>query len=359
MYDDSDLDAAVAAGTQPATAVQDLRRFVAARRADPPPPDRDRHFRYTATMADLMPTLGVLVLLAGVGLATAPVIGTWGSAITAAVAWLLSERFAPRRAGVPTTTLFLGFSFSVAIALTGAVFGGPTVATFDPQGGMLIAGGCALANWLYWRRFSLPVAVPAALLSAITIGDHLLMMVAPGAPSWFVTGWTVAAALAMFGAALWWDATDVYRQTIRSDVGFWIHLLAAFQLVSALFRGIWGKPIGPYWGGLWTVPQVSFGAGDLAGAYAITAIGACIALIVDRRAIAVMAMLFTLRLSLGATADAGGAVALALIINGGLTICLTLRWSALRRALVARLPALIRAQVPRGDPAFWYPRPIA
>ena len=66
MYDDSDIDAAVDAGTlTPATALA-LRRFVEGRRADPPARERDRHFRYTAGTADVLPTLGLLVLMIGI-----------------------------------------------------------------------------------------------------------------------------------------------------------------------------------------------------------------------------------------------------------------------------------------------------
>ncbi|HEU0044450.1 hypothetical protein [Sphingomonas sp.] len=356
MYDDSDLDAAVAAGTLSEPDVQKLRRFVAARRTDPPALGRDRHFRYTASAADLLPTIGVVAVMIGVALVAQPLLGSWGAAAVALTAWLLAERFAPRRLSVPTTVLFVFFAVSCAVTLAGAALGQPVTPGIAPGGGLIVAGGCALASFAFWKRFRLPLAMPAALLATITIGDHLLMAAVPGGPSALVTGWTLVAALAMLVAAVWWDASDVYRQTLRADVAYWLHAIAAFQLIAALFRGSFGRPEGTGWGQLWVATsQVGVGATAMALAICLGAI--LLSVVLDRRAMAVFALLFTLRMATHST-DGAAAAAMLIAVGAGV-LALTWRWTALRRLVLARLPLPLRAQLPRSDPQFWYERPVA
>ena len=41
--------------------------------------------------------------------------------------------------------------------------------------------------------------------------------------------------IGVFLFAMWWDASDPVRQTRRSDVAFWLHLLAAPLIVHPIF----------------------------------------------------------------------------------------------------------------------------
>ena len=40
------------------------------------------------------------------------------------------------------------------------------------------------------------------------------------------------AGLGVFTLAMWWDRSDRVRQTRRSDVAFWLHLLAAPMIAA-------------------------------------------------------------------------------------------------------------------------------
>src|SRR3546814_10333745 len=44
------------------------------------------------------------------------------------------------------------------------------------------------------------------------------------------------AGLGVFTLAMWWDRSDRVRQTRRSDVAFWIHLLAAPMIAHPIFH---------------------------------------------------------------------------------------------------------------------------
>ena len=358
MYDDSDIDAAVAAGTLAATDAQRLRRFVAERRAAPPPLERDRHFRFTASLGDILPAVGVLLLLAGAAIVAMPMMKSCTGAVVAAIGWLCSYRLARGRIGIPTTVAFFAFAFGCATTLTALSFGpAATANAINPAAGLFVAGGSAIACWLYWRRFRLPIAVPVTLLASITVCDHLLMFAFPVPPAALVTGWTLAYAVTLFAAAMWWDASDVYRQTIRSDVAFWMHALAAFLLTASVFRAVFStRGMATGWNALWALPQVFFGFDVAATAVAIT-LGFCLlALIIDRRAMLIISLLFVAALARKSFWDIG--VAPTLVVTGGLAVGLTLHWTACRRKLLGWLPTTVRAQVPRSDPEFWYARPI-
>src|SRR5262249_17034056 len=92
----------------------------------------------------------------------------------------------------------------------------------------------AIGVWFHWRRFMVPITIAAgaATAAALVLGlavaagpslaDHLLILV-------------LVAGFAVFALAMWWDMGDRTRTTRRSDVAFWLHLLAAPMLVHPIF----------------------------------------------------------------------------------------------------------------------------
>ena len=111
--------------------------------------------------------------------------------------------------------------------LLGAVIGGISAA---------IAAGAA---WLHWRRFHVPITVAAGaaavagLFLAIVLG-----IVQPGdteSAKNLILGFILLLGIGMFLFAMWWDASDRGRLTRRSDVAFWLHLLAAPMIAHPIF----------------------------------------------------------------------------------------------------------------------------
>ncbi len=98
---------------------------------------------------------------------------------------------------------------------------------------------CRGAAGIYWRRFHVPITVAAGaaavagLFLAIVIG-----IVQPGdakSAENLILGFVLLLGIGVFLFAMWWDASDRTRTTRRSDVAFWLHLLAAPMIAHPIF----------------------------------------------------------------------------------------------------------------------------
>jgi hypothetical protein len=353
MYHDSEIDAAVDAGALTPSSALALRRFTAQRTAAPPKAERDRHFRYRMESASVVPAVGLVILLVGATMIFAGLFGALGAVPVLALIWWLSRRFAERREGLPTTILFLAWAGNVAVLLMGAQGIANAV---SPGQGVIIAGGCASACFVYWKCFRLPVAYAAGLLASLTVGDHVLRALLPHPANELVTGWMLVSALIVFAIAMWWDITDVYRQTIRSDIAYWLHGLAGFKLAASGARAIYGVvPDAQGWASLWS-PPAAISPGAAVFGLVVFGVLWIVALAIDRRALVLFGTMFVL----GAVRALLGPAMLpvALLLLGGGCVVLSLRWTQMRRAAVRRLPPALRAQLPRTDPTFLHERPI-
>ena len=55
-------------------------------------------------------------------------------------------------------------------------------------------------------------------------------------PDALVMSLVLTAGIGVFALAMWWDRSDRVRQTRRSDVAFWLHLLAAPMIAHPIFH---------------------------------------------------------------------------------------------------------------------------
>src|SRR3954470_21386346 len=182
MYSDSDLEAAVAAGALSPEAAASLRNYVAGRAASPAVDEE--HFRLITGFNDIFVSIAATILLfavAWIGSTIGPRIdgdgpSPIGAAFVAATAWGLAEFFTrKRRMALPSIILLLAF--------VGAVFAtaGLTLAVSIPQpvleNNNLLAGSlislcsaiAAVAAWVHWRRFRVPITVAAGGAAACGI----------------------------------------------------------------------------------------------------------------------------------------------------------------------------------------------
>ena len=141
----------------------------------------------------------------------------------------------------------------------------------------------------------------------------------------------------MFAFAMHWDISDRERQTRRSDVAFWLHLLAAPMIAHPLF----------YWLGV--TEGDSIGMGAAVGVLLIYLAMGMIALAVDRRALLVSALAYVL-FALGSLFREFGAVelnvALTALVIGSALLSLSAFWTPIRQALVRGLPANLQSRLP-------------
>ncbi len=343
MYSEGDLRDAVAAGAISPEAAQALRDHVSALRAAPVTDEES--FRLVTSFNDIFVTIAAVLLLvamAGIGSATAP--GA-GGALVAAAAWGMAEFFTrKRRMALPSIVLLLAFVGGIGAA------GIEALSEIDPTGMdervlTLLASGVALVAavgaWLHWRRFKVPITVAAGAAAVASMAIALILTaIGPGPqmnPDEILMPLVFVAGLAVFAYAMRWDISDRGRETRRSDVAFWLHLLAAPMIAHPLFN----------WLGVLDGDNV--GVGTAVGVLAVYVAMALIALAVDRRALLVSALAYVL-IALTWLFDEFGAVelnvALTALVIGSALLMLSAFWTPIRSAVVEKLPGALQARLP-------------
>ena len=336
------LQTAVESGLVTAQQAQGLRDLEQARTpARDAEPHDDEKFRFISGFSDIFVTIGLGLFLGALGYFSADMIGNAGmSAVIAAASWLLAEYFTRRqRMALPSIVLLLVYA--------GAIFS--TVAeAFNPSlsfgmglgnhGGLpIVVAGLvtAAATALHYRRFRVPVTIAAGVAALVASAVGLLFMLAPDFAEQAAKPLLLACGLAVFTLAMHFDLSDPQRQTRRTDVAFWLHMLAAPLIVHPLISGLVGEP-----------------GSDVVSAWSILAIFvglALVALVVDRRAILVSGLSYA-GFAFGALVVKAGlsdsVVPLTMLVLGALVLLLSAGWHALRRALLSLLPGALARRLP-------------
>lgn len=340
MYSEADLDAAVTAGALPADAVAALRDHVAASRASPA--SDEEQFRLVTGFNDIFVTIAALLFLIPLYSLT----GRGSGFVLAAVSWGLAEYFTRRRRmALPSIVLLLSFAAGMFLGVR-AMFIDPDAFPPEQLGALptaLAAAVTAAAAWAHWRRFGVPITIAATTAAVVALLVSLLAAAVPffernAAPALLAAGFTV------FGYAMWWDMSDPIRRTRRSDVAFWLHLLAAPLIAHSLFS------------------QLGVFTGNLTGSKAILVIAlyllfGVVALLVDRRALLVSGLgyvVYAVTSQLGdfGTPRGGGEFLLTAALIGGVLLLVSAFWQQARRALVSMIPHRLRDRLPPAAQAF-------
>ena len=386
-YSEEDLNAAVAAGALSAEAAASFRNYMTQVREIPR--GSEENFRLINSFNDIFVAIGIVILIVAVSaigdalaglFAAAPVRPESESAtaweaysaaydrfslienivsapLVAGAAWLLAEFFTRRRRmALPSIILLLCFVFSVGWGMFN--LGRLLLETDSEISGFLLASFAgligAIAAFFHWKRFMVPITIAAGTAAAglTIVGLILTGFSAAGVEDLgtvglvlsFVTGLTV------FAFAMRWDISDRQRITRRSDVAFWLHLLAAPLIAHPLFYSL----------GLFGTDD----AGTLSAlaALAIYIVFGFVAVIVDRRALLVSALAYVL-VAMGYLFDKFGAVELAFaltaLVIGSALLTLSAFWQPIRRGALTGLPASLRARLPATEDAIMTAAPVA
>lgn len=353
MYTEEDLRTAVATGALSADAADALRNSV--RKSREAPAGDEEHFRLINSFNDIFVTIAAVLLLvamAGIGQALTPNIDgppPFAGLLVAGAAWAMAEFFTrKRRMALPSIVLLLAFVGGVFAALIGFIvmsFGGDNFGRGDEiLGGLLIAGSgliTAGAAYAHWRRFMVPITVAAgAAALAVTVIALVITGIGPSSldspdrvlmPMVFIVG------LAIFAFAMRWDTSDRERQTRRSDVAFWLHLLAAPMIAHPIFHT------------LGVTEGSAIGLGGAVAVLAIYVLFGLVALAIDRRALLVSALAYVL-VALTFLFDRFGAVelnvALTALVIGSALLMLSAFWSPIRSTVVQSLPDALQQRLP-------------
>lgn len=342
-----DWRAAITAGVVDATTADRLSAFFDARDKTAAGGDAEA-IRFVRGLGDIFLSIGLGILLVGLGIGGFMLLGLPAGALPAAVAaWLLAWWLVrDRRTTLPGIVLAAAFTIGVGFLVAGffgdadglgylstrAVRETPVFPTFATFGLAAAAGSLA-----FYLRYRLPVA-----FGGIAFGLGLALFFAllwNGAGALGTEIGMLAGGLALFLAAMAFDLTDPRRIRIASDNAFWIHLVAAPLIVHTVMSLATGLP-----------RNSDFGTGDAVVVVAIVVVLGIVAVVVDRRAMLIAGLVY-LGAAIGqllyaAKLDVGAAVPLTLVIVGGLVVALVRGWQPARRALLRLVPAGIARRLP-------------
>lgn len=346
MYSEDDLNAAVNAGALSQQAADALRAHAASSRATPAVDEE--HFRLIGGFNDVFVVIACVILLTSVGWIGGNINLVAGAVAVAASSWALAEFFTrQRRMALPSILLLVTFvaaTMFAAMPLGQALLALANLNYTDAnaasvaQAGLInvgIAGPAgALAAWLHWRRFKVPITVAAGAFALFSGGVFMVTGLMPGGQQ-AVSAFTFASGATVFIAAMRWDASDPQRTSRNSDVAFWLHLLAAPLLVHPVFSAL-----GVLGGNVNTL--------QAAGVVAIYVLIALVSLAIDRRAMMVSSLGYVL-FAFGALLKNFGSIGTSFATTALLVACalllLSAFWQHSRRAVLGWLPANMRAWV--------------
>jgi MFS family permease len=364
MYSQQELDDAVASGVITAEAANALRAHIESQRSTAIPDEEQ--FRLITGFNDIFVSIAAAILLFAVGWigqsigqATGLFISDHGDAgpsflaplAIAATAWALALFFTGRRRmALPSILLLLAFVGGVLVTAAFAQVQLIGADHLNEQNQLLAAtiGGisaaiAAVAAWVHWRRFHVPITVAAgaAAIAALFLAI-VVAIVQPGdseAAKNLILGFVLLLGIGMFLFAMWWDSSDRARLTRRADVAFWLHLLAAPMIAHPVFALL----------GL-TNGSVGVGEGLLViGLYVLFGLTA---LAVDRRALLVSALAYVLYALTELFKQFGAVelnVALTALVIGSALLLLSAYWHQARRLIVTRLPSNLQERLPNLD----------
>ena len=308
-----------------------------------PPPEDDERLRFITGFGDIFVTIGLALFLGALGyfgdrLGAA---GMW--AVIGAASWLLAEFFTRvQRMALPSIVLLVVFCASVFMASSswlGSTFPlFPSVLSLSEQPLTLALAGLAtlFAAILHYWRFRVPITLAAGAAALVAIVVGLVAAVAPGGLAAAINPVLLLCGLGVFALAMRFDLSDPQRLTRRTDIAFWLHLLAAPLIVHPLIRGF-----------IW--PEGAPGEASALPMLAVFAGLGVVAVLIDRRALLVSGLAyagFAFASLIEVSGFADSSTPLSLLVLGAFILLLSALWHPLRRAVLALLPARLARRLP-------------
>ena len=365
MYSQNDLAEAVAAGALSADSAASLRAFIDNQRASPAVDEEN--FRLFTGFNDIFVSIAAAILLFAVGWIGQSIGQSTGMIIApdqaigdpdgpsplaplfvAATAWGLALFFtAKRRMALPSILLLLAFVGGV-LTFTGftlvLAIGPDSFENNERAIGLVAAMSAAVAAagaWLHWRRFRVPITVAAGAAAVAGIALALLASALGDIPNLknILLGFVLVLGIGVFLFAMRWDSSDPSRVTRRSDVAFWLHLLAAPMIVHPVF----------------TLLGLNDGNATVGEGLVVIALYVALgitALAIDRRALLVSALAYVLYALTELFKQLGAVelnIALTALVIGSALLLLSAFWHQARSVVVRRLPDALQTKLPLLD----------
>jgi len=342
MLTDDDLQAAADAGVISQHQATDLRNFIADRNtlSDAAGPGEER-FAFYRGFNDIFIAIGVALLGAGLFLLLVYSASLVPALIIAfVVAWGLAEFLTGRMRLVLSSILLAIAITSIGATLVAIIGAGLSkFSQVDVANIWWIFSAPVVAS-IHYLRFRLPFSL--LIITATATGTVLVALhkFAPGQADDLTTVVIFIGGIASFAAAMMFDLKDPGRTSRFSDCAFWLHLIAAPMIVHPLVS--------------WLVPNLKQldGAGA-ASILIVTLVVACIALLVDRRAMLVSSLIYA-GTAIGYTlrqteAESNMVLIITLGILGLAVILLGAGWAPARTLVLKAVPSSLLPYFVRQD----------
>ncbi len=340
MYTPEDLEEAVDRGIFTRDAVTQFQAHVVARGLPGHKVDEEQ-FRLISGFNDIFVVIACVLMLVStlwIGISLAP-----KSALlaTGLVAWGQAECFVRRRRmALPAIVLLLAFTASMA----GLAF---VLAALDEgfSGVFVVLGAAALAAWVHWLRFRVPMAVALCAGAVLCATGLFVMSLLAGADAIRIQDMGTfgnmvffACGVAAFMMAMRWDMQDPARISDKSDIAFWLHMLAAPLLVHPVFSNM--------------ALTAADGVGPLQALSVVLLYGVIgiVSLAIDRRALMVAALSYVLAVFANLLLRYGVVnmnFAVTALVVGTALLLLSVFWHRMRARVMAVLPGGIVRRLPR------------
>ncbi len=340
------LTAAAEAGIITASQVEPLASFVEVRAASPanvaadvPNQEEDSEIpRFIRGYHDILITIGIVVVLIGLG-----GLATIYAAVAAIV--VLAEIFVYRqRLALPSFALTIAFAICTGwmiVNLDRDYISGEmsALSASSPHLAALAAAECVALALFYWR-YRVPVAFAALTIAGVVTVTGLALSGLYGGGDFSLYGNTLLliSGVVLVGIAIRFDILDPKRIYARSDIAFWLYLVA----VPAILKGIFGS----------VQPQTTNGA---ALVIAVVALMMILGLLLDRRAFVTAGLVYlgyAFAALIGKNTGLLGGIATSntvlwiLVAIGLIVLTVGFGWRFFRQHLLSGLPVPLRARLP-------------
>ncbi|MDD7806093.1 MAG: hypothetical protein PUP46_11175 [Endozoicomonas sp. (ex Botrylloides leachii)] len=227
MYTDEDLDEAVQKGIFSTPSVLAFRAQFGH------VPDEhsvdEENFRMVASFNDIFVVIACALLL----YSSYYVLGEFNDTLSylsaPLIAWGLSEFFVrKRKLALPAIVLMLAFVGGIYFLIQ------HVVASFSEKTYIVASACAALAAFVHYRRFKVPITVAAGAAASAGFVIALFIYYFPEMTD-LLQAIILITGIATFILAMLWDTSDITRTTYRTDVAFWLHLLSAPMIVHPIF----------------------------------------------------------------------------------------------------------------------------
>jgi hypothetical protein len=310
----------------------------------------EEQFRLITSFNDIFVTIGIALFLGALAWITptrlageANTSSMWiGPTFAVAVAsWVLAEIFTRRRRmALPSLVLLFTFVAATAIFATSSYnffqHNQPVDLTaIDGLVPIVASLAGIIAAVLHWFRFKVPVTIAAGVAAVTSLVLSLFAQQWPAMLKDYPYFTVLPLGLVVLAIAVKIDATDRLRLTRRTDIAFWLHMLAAPLIVHSV-----------------VFPLIFTGGLSTSGAFAVIALFTAmsvLALVIDRRALLVSSLTYFGYAAYEMVKLAGlkeQGTAFATLIVGATVLLLSVGWPMLRRLIVGNLGGPLQAIVP-------------